>query len=139
MPRRLFRAEAMRVNTPSIGSSGAKRASIWTRTCPPIQLEEALLLSTAMAGTSTFEIDTGPAYAFKDYIIMTSVTGTYPGFTMNGLHIPLNLDALTWIVFSLVGTPVLVNFMGSLDILRQIESPEVRAFVRTNEPHLDVW
>ena len=31
------------------------------------------------------------------------------------------------------------NFMGSLDILGQIESPEVRAFVRTNEPHLDVW
>ena len=31
------------------------------------------------------------------------------------------------------------NFMGSLDILKQIESPEVHAFVHTNEPHLDVW
>ena len=31
------------------------------------------------------------------------------------------------------------NFMGSIDILRQIESSEVKELIRKKEPHLDVW
>lgn len=31
------------------------------------------------------------------------------------------------------------NFMGSVDILRQIECDDVRQLIRQKEPHLDVW
>ena len=31
------------------------------------------------------------------------------------------------------------NFMGSVEILQQIESTEVRELIRDREPHLDVW
>ena len=31
------------------------------------------------------------------------------------------------------------NFMGSLDLLKQIESEEVKELIRDRQPHLNVW
>ena len=72
-------------------------------------------LSASTGGSSTFTLDAGPAYAGKDYVIFSGVTGTYPGFTWSGVHVPLNLDTWTWTAFSLINTAVMQNFMAALD------------------------
>jgi hypothetical protein len=43
------------------------------------------------------------------------VTGTHPGFTLNGIDVPLNPDPWTWAAFSLINTPIMKDFMGTLD------------------------
>lgn len=72
-------------------------------------------ISAAAGGSSTFTLDAGATYAGKDYVIFSGVTGTYPGFTLNGIDVPLNLDAWTWTAFSLINTPIMQNFMATLD------------------------
>lgn len=72
-------------------------------------------LSVSGAGSAGLTLNAGPSYGGKDYIIFASVTGTYPGFSVSGVDVPLNLDVFTWLAFSLINTPVFSNFMSVLD------------------------
>lgn len=73
-------------------------------------------ISASTGGTSNLILDKNPVFANKDYIIISSVSGSYPGFYLTGQWIPLNLDAWTYIAFSLINTPIMDKFMGVLDV-----------------------
>ena len=72
-------------------------------------------IQASVGGSSSLTIDAGVANAGKGYVIFTGITGVSPGTWINGLHAPLNLDVWTWTAFSLINTPVMANFMGTLD------------------------
>ena len=63
----------------------------------------------------TFTLDAGVGNAGKGFLIFSGVTGSYPGFTMKGVSVPLNLDAWTWTAFSLINSSIMQNFMGAFD------------------------
>jgi hypothetical protein len=66
-------------------------------------------------GTSNMTLQAGPECAGRYFIILSGMTGTWPGFSMSGTDIPLNLDAWTWLAFTLINTSCMSNFMGQLD------------------------
>jgi hypothetical protein len=72
-------------------------------------------INTYVGGTPQFELTAGPAYAGKWYIILQGVSGNDPGFDMNGhtVHVPLNLDAWTWVALDL--NPFWTGFYSQLD------------------------
>lgn len=72
-------------------------------------------ISAANGGASEFTLQAGTGYAFSDYIILSGATGTWPGFLMNKVDVPLNPDPWTWTAIGLLNTPFMSNFMGQLD------------------------
>jgi hypothetical protein len=72
-------------------------------------------VTTKQASTSTLQLDAGASLAGRDYVIFTGVTGTWPGFTKGGHHVPLNIDPWTMTAFTLYSLPAFDNFMGTLD------------------------
>lgn len=72
-------------------------------------------ISASMGGLCHFALDAGPAFAGKEYLILSGVTGSYPGFDLSKVHVHLNPDAWTWAAFTLINTPVMMGFMGKLN------------------------
>lgn len=76
----------------------------------------AYSISVAEGAMVDLTLDAGTGYANRNFMLLGSVTGTYPGFTLpGGLRLPLNWDIFTDIVLQLLGTPVCQNFLGLLD------------------------
>jgi hypothetical protein len=73
------------------------------------------LVSASVGGTFTFDVNPGPAYANKWYIILQGFSGTYPGFNINAgtVHVPLNTDIWTNIALGL--NPFWPGFYTNLD------------------------
>lgn len=71
-------------------------------------------LSASLGGVQTLSFHPGPAFANDLYLIVGSMTGWSPGFTLGGHHVPLNLDAYTDLTVTLANSPVLVNTSGVL-------------------------
>ena len=57
----------------------------------------------------------GLDYGDEDYVIFSGVTGTWPGFTLSGIDVPLSLDDWTWVAFANINSSFLVDFMGRFD------------------------
>jgi hypothetical protein len=76
---------------------------------------DVLHISTSTGQLCTFTLDAGATYANKSYIIFSGVTSTFPGFTLTGVDVPLNLDVWTWSAFSMINGPLMQNFMAALD------------------------
>ena len=72
-------------------------------------------IAASTGGSSTFTLNAGPAYAGKDYVIFSGISGVHPGTSISGVYFPLNFDVWTWTAFSLINTPVMSNFMSTLD------------------------
>jgi hypothetical protein len=72
-------------------------------------------ISCLAGGTSQLKLNPGPDFAHEDYLILSSLSGTWPGFSQNGIAVPLNPDAWTWCALTLIHTPYMVDFMGQLD------------------------
>ena len=54
--------------------------------------------------------------AGRPYLLMGSLSGTEPGFALpGGKVVPLEWDFLTDLLLSLLGTPICVNFMGTIN------------------------
>lgn len=66
-------------------------------------------------GTDHLTLEAGTVHAGKSYLVFSGLSGTWPGFTLSGVHVPLNLDGWTWIALTLANTPVMQQFMGTLD------------------------
>lgn len=62
-----------------------------------------------------FKLKAGGAQAGKDYWLLFNCSGTYPGITLNGINIPLNMDALFLFGLHNPGLPGTVGFVGQLD------------------------
>lgn len=69
----------------------------------------------ADGGVFSFNIDAGPAFANKMYLILQNVSGCTPGFNLNEntVHVPLNFDE--WTSMALAMNPYWCNFFGLLD------------------------
>ena len=76
-------------------------------------------VSVSGEGGQTLFLDGGPERAGHDYLILGSLTGTAPGFWVDGLWIPLNYDA--WTVYTLDHPfgPLTFDFVGVLDGIGQ--------------------
>jgi hypothetical protein len=72
-------------------------------------------LSLKQAGTQNLWLDAGKSHANRSYAIFGSVTGTSPGITLSGIHIPLNVDLYTDITIGSALPPIYVGFKGTLD------------------------
>lgn len=73
------------------------------------------IVSYWTGGTVKLFLDAGPACASQPFLVMSSVSGTWPGFMKSGVHVPINTDDWTWIAFSLINSGLMSNFMGQLD------------------------
>ena len=70
----------------------------------------------AVGGAQTLSIDAGPAFSNKPYWIFGSITGTTPGVSLNGIHIPLNLDIYTQLAMqNVTSNPPFRGFRAVLD------------------------
>ena len=76
------------------------------------------LSSPWMTGADvTFELDAGPAYAGRRYLILGSLTGISPGFPLPGgqVVLPINWDAFSSLTLSLADSPILPTAFALLD------------------------
>lgn len=71
-------------------------------------------ISLAAGGTQEFDIDSGLNYAFNIYFIAGSATGT-SGLVVDGVPIPLTLDAYTMTTLDFLNTSVFTNTFGVFD------------------------
>jgi hypothetical protein len=74
-------------------------------------------LSESKGGKVEFMLRAGQENAFRNYILLGSITGTWPGTPLpSGLAVlPLNWDVFTDLVLTLLNTPLFMNFFGVLD------------------------
>ncbi len=69
-----------------------------------------------MAGGATeLHFDRGATDKGRLYLMLSSITGSTPGTTVFGLHIPLNFDAMTTLGLGALNTPIFATFLGKLD------------------------
>jgi len=67
-------------------------------------------------GAQTLTVDAGSVHANKFYWIFGSITGTTPGVSLNGIHIPLNIDIYTQMAMeNVMANPPFKNFRSLLD------------------------
>lgn len=78
--------------------------------CPPA-------ISLASGGTQTFKLDGGVAVAGMPYLVLGTLSGTEPGFPVDGLVLPLNLDGYFTYTLTSANAPPLSNSFGALDTL----------------------
>jgi len=82
-------------------------ASLWA---------DAYSISTASGAVVNYSLDAGVINANRQYLLMGSLSGTSPGFTLPGGHqMPLNWDAFTNVILHNMGSPFFQNFIGLLD------------------------
>jgi hypothetical protein len=66
-------------------------------------------------GIVTFYLFGGAPNGGRSYILLGSMSGTYPGYPLpGGLVLPLNWDVFTDTVLSLINTRIFKNFLGAL-------------------------
>lgn len=72
-------------------------------------------ISRATAGTQSLNIDFGVAQANRGYVILGSLSGTQPGFYLDGQLVPLAIDPYFIYTLEAIGQPPLQNGVGFLD------------------------
>lgn len=83
-----------------------KRLTLWS---------DVHQLSLKKAGTQKLSLDAGSTQATRYYWVFGSASGTTPGVTLAGAHIPLNPDLYTDFVLATANSTALANFRGKLD------------------------
>jgi uncharacterized membrane protein len=73
-------------------------------------------LSIATGGTQTLTLKAGASRAGFVYMILGSTTGTAPGFPVDGLVLPVNVDSYFLYTLLTPNGPVLSNSLGVLDM-----------------------
>ena len=73
-------------------------------------------VAASQGGKIAFTLDADPAHGGRNYLVLGSLSGTTPGFTLPGGHVaPLNWDALTHVIVNSLGSPAFQGFLGTLD------------------------
>lgn len=73
------------------------------------------LLAASVGGTQTLFLDAGPDHAGATYQVLGSVTGTAPGLLLDGVLVPLNVDAYFLRTLTQPVSPTMVGGLGVLD------------------------
>ena len=74
-------------------------------------------ISVGSGGVQTFTLSAGTAHGGRPYLLLGSVTGTTPGFSVGGVNIPLNFDSWMLVTATQPNTGLLGNTFASLDSL----------------------
>ncbi len=83
-------------------------------TTPSIWADSYSLPGTG--GQITLNLDAGPAFAGREYIVAGTASGTEPGIPLPGGNtLPINRDALTNYILGHINGPVFQDFQGYLD------------------------
>jgi len=72
-------------------------------------------LSLVAGGVQTLELSAGPSFAGLPYLMLGSMSGTSPGLLLDGLLLPLVVDAYTTNTLLSPNTPPLAQSFGNLD------------------------
>ena len=72
-------------------------------------------LSLASGGTQAFGLDLGAALAGQLHLVLGSTSGTSPAFPVDGVPLPLALDAYTSFTLTAAGSATLPGSFGVLD------------------------
>ena len=77
----------------------------------------AYTIPESTGGAVDMNLDATPTHGNRNYLVLTGLTGTYPGTVLpKGLAtLPLNWDVFTNIGLSLINTPMMAGFAGNLD------------------------
>ena len=79
-------------------------------------LVDKVKISKRTGGVANFRLLAGPTQANKQYLIVASVTGQYPGLPLPGWSVmPVNWDPFTTMALGQLNSPIFQNFMGQLD------------------------
>ena len=74
-----------------------------------------VIVSTALGATLQLSVDAGAAAAGHDYLLLGSFAGYAPGFSLGGLHVPLNLDSLSFWLIQNANGGLMSGGAGTLD------------------------
>lgn len=80
-------------------------------TCTP----DTVTVSQATGGKVTLDVNGSPIRASNVYATAITLSGTVPGTVIEGVRVPINLDALTWAGLLGAGSPLFPDFIGTLD------------------------
>ena len=72
-------------------------------------------LSATAGGVVSFNVEAGSARAGEAYVMLGSLSGTTPGFSLHGVQVPLNIDAYLTGLLGSVGTGIYSTWVGALD------------------------
>ena len=75
-------------------------------------------ISVASGGSTTMTLSAGAAHGGEPYLVLGSL-GTHPGFTLDGVHVHLNVDALFNYSKAHINSVVFQNSFGTLDAAGQ--------------------
>ncbi len=81
----------------------------------PTLYADAYELSAAAGCNLDLTLDASPTHAGRGYLVAASLSGSSPGMYVSGLHVPLNWDAFSDLVYSNLSDPILQDFWGTLD------------------------
>lgn len=74
-------------------------------------------LSASAGGVVTMALDAGTDFANRDFILLGTGSGVYPGSELPGstMILPINFDRITGYIFNSINSPMFQNFRGTLD------------------------
>ena len=72
-------------------------------------------LNLLTGGTCNLLLDAGSGRARRPYLTLLGASGTQPGFSVFGSHVPLNYDTVTSLGLAALNSPVFARFIGVLD------------------------
>ena len=71
--------------------------------------------SALLGGTESWRLVAGPALAGESCLVIGTLSGTSPGFTLNGVFVPLVPDLYTRLTLRNPAAPIFSGFVGTLD------------------------
>ncbi len=69
----------------------------------------------AAGGATSLTTMAYPEFAGTTTIVLGTLSGTSPGFVMNGIAVPINVDTATTTILTFANTPFFAGFVGALD------------------------
>jgi hypothetical protein len=81
----------------------------------PNFIAETREINAASGGFADLTLKAGPAHADKWYLVLSGISGCHPGFTLNGVKIPLNQDFWTMMAVDFALGGIWAGFYDQLD------------------------
>ena len=83
---------------------------------PDYLVADTHVLAEGTGGQVRLDLDAGTANAGRDYLVLGSVTGTFPGIPLPGgqATLPLNWDLFTMTIVDFINTPNFTSFYATL-------------------------
>lgn len=82
--------------------------------CQPFSADVGTV-ALATGSAQTFALDAGPGFAGSPYVILGSLSGTSPGFPLDNVVVPINVDDYTALTLSPASSP-LIGAVGLFDV-----------------------